>query len=184
MRMDRLIPAAHHPQGQQCQTSPICPTISKQTKTCRHNSIFHWKSNHWKHRDRQNPEHSPRISKTCKDILGARIATPSQTHHMGPCHRITPWSAGHTPRTAPPTNPSRNRGSTKIRRRTPQTKYNPAVLEPLCSKFLLRKEERWQITPRSRLQTLKQVDKKKQKRVATNPISRGSTGGMYALHQI
>ena len=49
--------------------------------------------------------------------------------------------------------PSRDRRSTKIHGRTSQTQHHLSVMESLCSKLLLHKEEGWQVTPCSRLPT-------------------------------
>ena len=103
---------------------------------------------------------------------------------MGPRYRATPRGTRYAPRTTPSTNPSGDRGSTKIRRRTPQTQYYPTILEPLCSKLLLREKEGWQVTSCSRLQTTKQMDEKEQECITINPICRRPTGRMYTLHQI
>ena len=94
-------------------------TISKQTKTPQYHSILYWESHNRNHRDRRKPKHTTRIPKTCKDILRTRITTTSQTHHLGSHHRTTPRGPRHTPRATFTADSGRDRGSTKVRGRTP-----------------------------------------------------------------
>ena len=140
--MDRRIPTADYPQSKQCKMSPLCSPICEQTMTCRHYSVLHRKSNYQGNGHDRKPTNTPQISKTCKDLFGARITTTPQTHCMGSCNRALTRSSRHAPRKITTANTSRDQRSTEICRGTPKTQYHPTILEPIRCKLLLCEEER------------------------------------------
>ncbi len=72
--------------------------------------------------------------------------------------------------TAPP-EPKGDRGSPQVRTRTSRTRDNTRIMESLCRKLLLCKEERWQTTTGTRLPTNQQMDYEKPKRLPSDSTS-------------
>jgi hypothetical protein len=80
---------------------------------------------------------------------------------MGPHDRTPPECARHSAITTPSIEPKRMRGDAKVCRRTPLTRNHTRIMEPICCKFLLYKEERREIAPCPRLSTYQQMDEEK-----------------------
>jgi hypothetical protein len=78
---------------------------------------------------------------------------------MGPRDRTPPKRARYFAITTPSVEPKRTRRDAKVCRRTSSTRNYMRIMEPVCCKLLLYKEEGWEIAPRLRLLTYQQMDK-------------------------
>ena len=103
---------------------------------------------------------------------------------MGPCYRTFTKRPKIAPRPATPTYAERNNGGAQIRRRTLEKGDYPGIMESICSKLLLCKEERWETPTCSRLQTAQQMDHKKLKRITSYTGHYRSPQWMHPLHKV
>jgi hypothetical protein len=69
------------------------------------------------------------------------------------------------------TDVGRNQGSPEVHQGTPGTEHYMTLLEPLCSKFLLHEEERWEAQASTGLLATEQMDQEKPEHITTHPIS-------------
>src|SRR5258708_25660425 len=100
-----------------------------------------------------------------KSLQRRTVPKASGPFNLGPRYRTPSRRTPYPSRKATPPYSVRNTRDSEVRRRTPDKRHYPRIVESLCRKLLLRQKERRKAPPSPRLSPDQPMDAKKSQRI-------------------